>query len=256
MPVAACVIRSGPAYRQEMFVQGLRACGFDVVLKAQPQPCAADVIVVWNRNAQYDGYARRYEQAGAAVVVAENGWIGRASDGGKLYALCRDQHNGAGRWHVGSEDRWSRLGVELKPWRPDGRHILVLAQRGIGPDGVAMPHGWPEHVASRLRRVTDRPIKVRRHPGVEKTPLEPDLEDCFACVTWASGAAVKALAAGVPVFHEMKDWIAAPAARFGIDAIEQPFLGERLPMFQRLAWAQWSIDEIATGEPFRCLLRL
>src|SRR5687768_9343697 len=130
MPVAACVIRSGPVYRQECFIAGLKACGYEVVLKAQSHPKPEDLIVVWNRNAQYDWYAQRYERAGAAVIVAENGWIGRARDGGKLYALARDHHNGAGRWVEGQEDRWARCGVELQPWRSDGESILVLAQRG------------------------------------------------------------------------------------------------------------------------------
>lgn len=256
MPTAACVIRSGPSYRQEQFVRGLKACGFRVELKAAVRPDSGDIIVVWNRYGQFERYAKRYEDRGCPVIVAENGWIGQTPDGHKLYALCRDHHNGAGRWKEGTEDRWSPLGIELKPWRSDGTHILVLPQRGIGPPGVAMPGGWLDDVVRRLRKATRRPVRIRKHPGLEKTPLEPDLEDCWACVTWASGAAIKAMAAGIPVFHELERWIGAPAARFGMADLENPFLGDRLPMFRRLAWAQWSIEEIATGEPFRRLLSI
>lgn len=85
-------------------------------------------------------------------------------------------------------------------------------------------------------------------------PLGADLKDCWAVVTWSSGAAIKAIAAGVPAFHALPNWIGAPAAKpFGSD-LENPFLGDRLPMFQRLAWAQWGLDEIASGEPFKRLL--
>ena len=198
--------------------------------------------------------ARRYEQAGATVIVAENGFIGRAPCGGKMYALALGHHNGLGSWRVGEADRFKTLGVELKPWRATGENILILAQRGIGEPGVAMPRDWAATVHRRLSRVTSRPIRLRAHPGLLRTPLEPELENVHAVVTWASGAAIKAIAAGIPCFHELPGWIGAGAARLGIDKIEKPFLGDRTEMFHRLAWAQWSADEIASGEPFKWLL--
>jgi hypothetical protein len=251
------VIRDGPSYKRGVFAAALAKVGYKVVAQAAPSPAKDDLILIWNRHAGYwNKLAQRYEKAGAKIIVAENGWIGKGADGNKLYALCRDHHNGPGRWYVGEEDRWSRLGIELKPWRTSGKHVLVLCQRGIGEPGIAQPREWERNIVGRLKKYTDRPIRVRTHPGMHRPPLEPDLENCWACVTWASGAAIKALAAGVPVFHELNDWIGASAARHGIKGIETPFLGDRLPMFRRLAWAQWDLAEIATGEPFRWLLTL
>jgi hypothetical protein len=73
-------------------------------------------------------------------------------------------------------------------------------------------------------------------------------------VTWGSGAAIKAIAAGIPVFHELKCWIGAEAAQFGIEDLEHPFLGDRHLMFHRLSWAMWTSEELESGEPFRWLL--
>jgi hypothetical protein len=73
-------------------------------------------------------------------------------------------------------------------------------------------------------------------------------------VTWGSGAAIKAIAAGIPVFHELECWIGAEAATFGINDLEHPFLGDRHLMFHRISWAQWTAEELASGEPFRWLL--
>lgn len=253
--VAACLIRAIPHYRNDAFVTGLRRAGFHVTDRANMDPAPGDVLVIWNRYGLYDMHACRYEKAGATVLIAENGWIGADERGSHLFALCHGGHNGAGTWHVGDHDRWAQLGIELEPWRRRGRHILVLPQRGIGPPGVAMPMSWPATVTARLKLITDRPIVVRPHPGnrSEAVPLIVDLRKCWAAVTWASGAGIKAIVAGVPVFHEMPSWIGAGAARRGIDAIEDPFLGDRLPMLRRLAWAQWTATEIATGEPFVCL---
>lgn len=261
MPTALCVIRNEPSYRKPFFVEGLKRLGYSISDDIGHRPKLDDVLVVWNRHGSHNAHALRFEQAGAKVIVAENGWMGKDPAGHKLYALCLGHHNGLGTWPVGPEDRWARLGIELKPWRTSGTHILVFDQRGIGERGIASPPGWVDDVQRRLARATKRPVRLRVHPGRKlklndavMPPLEPDLIDCHAVVTWSSGAAIKAIAAGIPAFHELPGWIGAGAARLGIDDLESPFLGDRLPMFQRLAHAQWTADEIATGEPFKCLL--
>lgn len=200
-------------------------------------------------------HATRFERCGAHVVVTENGWVGKAPGGGKLYALCRNHHNGRGQWREGEPGRWKQFGVELKAWRPRGDHIVVLPQRGIGEPGVAMPRDWVTDVMRRLLAVTKRPIRIRKHPGEKKgDDLYEDLRGAHAVVTWGSGAAIKAIAAGIPAFYELNNWVGAPAARMGLGSIEEPFMGDREPMFDRLAWAQWSVPEIESGEPFKWLL--
>jgi len=253
--IASCLVRQFPQYRSEAFIAGLRHHGYKVVESEWPNPEPGDVLVIWNRYRHLDAMAKRYESAGATVLVAENGWIGTDRAGVQLYAIARSQHNGAGEWHVGAADRWSKLGIELAPWRGRGKHILVLPQRGIGPPGVGMPMSWAANVLSRLKEVTDRPIKVRVHPGRHRPPLEPDLESCHAAVVWASGAGIKAIVAGIPVFYEMDRWIGAPAAVHGIGDLEHPFLGDRFPMLNRMAWAQYTVTEIQSGAPFEWLLK-
>lgn len=254
MPRAVCLIRDQSPYSQPHFVAGLKARGFKVSTGYDYKPTQQDVLLIWNRNGVRHHIALAFEQAGAAVIVAENGWIGRAANGGKFYALCRSHHNGPGSWPDTGVDRWPLMNVELRPWRTAGRHVVVLCSRGIGEPGIAQPRDWPLRIVEELKRVTDRKIKVRRHPGDSHAPVENELAGAHAVVTWASGAAVKAIAAGVPAFYGLKNWIVAGAAKHGVDEIEDPFLGDRLPTFRRLAQAQWTADEIATGEPFQWLL--
>lgn len=246
---ALCLTRDHAHYRRDCMLAGLIEAGFEIANSIErPEP--GDVLVIWNRYQQFAATARQFESAGAKVVVVENGWIGEDQ-----FALCVGQHNGAGLWNCGQDDRWSMLDIAVQPWRRDGNHILVLPQRGFGPPGVAMPLDWPKKIGARLAAVTGRPVIIRQHPGKRPhPPLEPDFECCWAAVTWGSGAAIKAIVAGIPVFHDMPAWIGASAARRGIDNIEDPYLGDRYPMLRRLAWAQWSADEIASGEAFKCLL--
>ena len=262
MPVGLVVIRNEASYRKEFFCDGLKAAGYTLTQNVAHAPKPDDVLIVWNRHGAHDLYARRFETAGAKVIVAENGWIGKDPSGHKLYAMCLGHHCGRGTWRVGEGDRWSRIGVELKPWRKDGKHILVLAARGIGERGLAQPRNWIDDVTKRLARVTKRPVRVRLHPGLKlklndavMPPLAPDLANCWAAVTWASGAGIKSIVEGVPVFHDLPGWIGAAAARHGVDDIENPFLGDRIPMLQRMAWCMWSAEEIATGEPIKRLLK-
>lgn len=252
---ASDTFSTSPYYRRDCFREGLARIGYRVgeMPKEKPEPC--DVLLIWNRSKLNHVLASRYEAAGARVLVAENGYVGLEPDGHPLYAIALGHHSGAGTWCEGTTDRWTRLGIELNPWRSDGREIIVLPQRGIGEPSLSMPEGWTDSVVARLKQKTDRPIRVRPHPGKEKTDPGPDLKDAWAAVTWASGAGIKAIIAGVPVFHEMPTWIGGPAAKFGIDEIESPFLGDRLPMLKRLAWSQWTLDEVRRGEPFAWLLQ-
>jgi len=212
------------------------------------------VLVIWNRYGNYDRIATQAEAAGAAVIVAENGYLGREWNGGRWYAMSLHRHNGAGEWWPSGPSRWMRIGVPLEPWRRAGSHVLVLPQRGIGTPPVAMPQDWMRT----LKVITDREVRVRAHPGERGggVPLAQDLDGAWACITWASGAALKALIAGVPVFHACAQWIGAPASLSWPADVEQPLLGERQPMFERLAWAMWELHEIESGAAFRHLLRL
>ncbi len=255
MPEIATVLMDDqPGWRWDAFAAGLKVCGYKALKYQQPSPTG--VLVTWNRWHRNDRVAAEYEKFGFPVIVAENGYIGKDSQGRQLYALARTHHLGAGRWFVGEEDRWSGLDIEVKPWRSDGAHIVLLPQRGYGPPGIAMPKNWVADVSIRLSRITKRRVVVRDHPGAGRPSMNRDLQGCWAAVTWGSGAGVKAIVAGTPVFHELPNWIGAPAARYGIDQIEDPALCDRAPMLHRLSHAQWGTDEIATGESFRRLLSI
>lgn len=169
------------------------------------------------------------------MIVAENASWGNEFAGQHWYHLSLNYHNTAGLYPVGDADRWNNLGIPLQPFRQRGETV-ILPQRGIGPPGVAMPQGW----------VNRQNGRIRMHPGKrpDVVPLEQDLAQAGRVVTWGSGAAIKALIMGIPVFSEMPNWIAAQ------DNTEQG----RLDMFRRLAWSQFTYDEISSGFAFARLL--
>jgi hypothetical protein len=250
---AICIVKDREPYPQKHLVEGLQAAGFSVTSHIPLKPQPDDMLVMWNRHGGRNETARMFEKAGCPVIVTENGWVGR-EPGRKFYALCLNHHNGAGTWKVGGPERWDSFNITLAPWREKGKHILMLPSRGIGEPGIAQPKWWTDVTYEQLTKLTKRPIRVRPHPGDSNASIERDLENCHAVVTWASGAAIKAIAAGIPAFYSLPNWIGAGAALDDLKQIEEPFLGDRLPMFRRLAWAQWTAAEISTGEPIKWLM--
>lgn len=263
-PVAYLVIRGDPHYRADAFRTGLRRVGYEVRQHPDSIIRPEDVFVSWNRYGRNHYFAERFEQAGARVIIAENGALGRDAPGGPWYSITLDNPLAAGRWPVPLNDRGERwrsisavIGARICEWRKPGNQFIILAQRGIGPPGVAEPDGWHRRVAEKLRANRLR-CRIRAHPG-EKIPassLEDDLRDAQAVITWASGAAFKALLAGVPVAYGCEKWVGRDAATplREISPELKIRFPERLPTFQRLAWSMWQTLEIADGAPFRHLL--
>jgi hypothetical protein len=218
---------------------------------AHPRP--DDLLVLWNRSPVHEPFARRYERAGARVVIAENGYLPRTPDGSaKYYALALDHHLGAGRWFVGDQPRFP---IEDQPWRERrGEHVLVLCQRGIGEPGITMPPQWKRDIAKRLGRITRRPLIIRPHPSGRDVPLAPDLDRAHCVVTWASGAGIKAIQAGVPVFHDLPEWVGAPAAARLAHDLEHCQTPDRGTLWRIISWGQWLIAEVESGLAFDRLL--
>lgn len=237
-PTAWLNLRHSVAERSAAVIAGLERLGYEVRTAVTMTPAAGDVLVTWNRIGIGQQAAHAFESRSLPVIVMENAAWGNGFNGGQWLTLALERHNTTGKFPVGGNERWAAVGVALAPWRNEGETV-ILPQRGIGPPGVAMPYDWANRARARYGG------RIRAHPGrAETTPLATDLAKCGRVVTWGSGAAIKALMMGIPVISDMPNWI---GEQDNTDA-------GRLEMFRRLAWAQWTLDEISTGEPFARLL--
>lgn len=221
--------------RAKAFTAGLDRLGYQVEKGVTLKPGDADILVTWNRIGIGRSAADAFERYGRPVLVAENATWGNDFLGRRWLTICRNVHNIAHRYlYQGSNDRWDRLGVELRPWRTEGETV-ILPQRGIGSN--PMPADW-------LARQVGR---VRPHPGQSPNPIPllVDLKNTAKVITWGSGAAVKAAMEGIKVESHLLKWIGEQGnTDWG-----------RTQMLRRLAWAQWTIQEIEDGSAFDRLLR-
>lgn len=254
MKIAVIRIRPEPHYRREAFESGLRRHGYTFKGHATPSG-PNDLLVLWNRKKGIDERdAIVWEQQGGTVLVAENGYLQKTDK--TIYAISVGQHNGGGWFPVGSEDRFSALGFEVKPWRKRGGHILLCAQRGIGSSLMASPPYWADKQQVHIKRMTQRAVRLRAHPGnfEPKVPLEQDLASAHACVIWHSAAGVRALLDGVPVFYAAPFWVCEAAALKYVKggSLETPLCddAQRQAALHRMSHGQWTVNEIASGEPF------
>lgn len=259
-------LRHQPPYRSDAFANGFETLGFKVKLMfpgtgvVQPQ----DVVVTWNLNPRYRGAAHEAKKSGAALIVAENGYIPAKHASEHWYALARDGHNGSGYWFVGGPERWDALGQTIQPWQDHPRgHVLICDQRGIGSEIMKCPRPFFEPLLPKLKNVFARhnkkaipEFRLRAHPGrhVSKRTLAEDMEGARAVVTWASNVANEALLAGYPVFR-VAPFHVNSATHTDLTLLPDPPETDRETGFQRLAWAQWSLTEIGDGTAFEYLLQ-
>ena len=263
---AYCLIRNQPWYRCEAFVAGLESAGHRTQLKRPSHPSKNTLLVIWNRYGEWHEIASTVEAAGGKVIVAENGYLGIGGTSPKFdvhphgpkdwhyYALAMSHHNGGGAWPDGDGSRWDALKIELKPWRESNKgYLLICPNRSFGVPGRMMHPDWAQRKADALRkRFPGVEVRVRAHPGNNSParPLSEDLLGARAVYVWSSTAGLHSLIDGIPTFSDAPFWVAKEAA--WKDFEDSP--PDRLPVFQRLAWAQWTLREIYAGIPFRHLL--
>ncbi|MFQ6016777.1 MAG: hypothetical protein ACE5KF_01150 [Kiloniellaceae bacterium] len=180
---------------------------------------------------------------------------------GRYFRVTRKalQHDGSG--DAGPE-RFEAFGRKIKPWKRDGRHVLIATQSelfyrfrlGISRDE------WTRNVVEELRAATDRgiricdkPVAARSNNAAHGASFEADLEEAWGLVTHSSSTAVKALLEGVPVFCTG----ACMASRMGLSdlsRIENPrYPGGREQWLCNLAANQWTKAEMRDGTCWRQL---
>jgi hypothetical protein len=176
-------------------------------------------------------------------------------------------------------DRWKKisknLNITLKDYKTSGNHILLFLQRNGGWSmGTTDIQDWANTVISTLRQYTDRPIRIRKHPGdktsqeiikpghpqckikfsknvtlSENVNLLDDLTDCWAAINYNSSPVVGAAIEGYPIFvMDPAKSQCAEIANTDLSIIENPIYKERQHWAERLSMFHWNFNELKSGE--------
>jgi hypothetical protein len=163
-----------------------------------------------------------------------------------------------------------------KEWRTNGDHILLLAQR---PKGWNMfgndQDSWLETTINQIKQYTNRPIRVRMHPGdgardkqIDKLlkrggvqissagNIREDLVNCWSAVGYNSTPNVVSAIEGVPVYvaDPVHSWT-ADIAYTDLSQIENPPCPDRTEWLNKIANIHWSNSEVKTGKLWQSIKR-
>lgn len=160
--------------------------------------------------------------------------------------------------------RWNRLGIELAPWRGAGEKIIFAGSSEKYHEfyGIVDPTQYAQKMVKRIAGQTNLPIIYRPKPSwdeavpIEGTkfsrggPIASLLQGAHTLVTHGSNAVFEAVIAGVPCVV-LGDAVAKHISSTDIMEVASPRLAneaERLQMMHALAFCQWTIGEMRSGE--------
>lgn len=243
------------------FLAGLRA-------HAQPtvEACDADwredLAVFWGHNRPE--LIQQVKAAGGHYLVMERGYVGNRYE---HTSLGFDGLNGRATFpgrDGAPPDRWQALRRLVTLRVGERRSATVLIAGQVAGDaslrGLSL-RDWYEQQVAEARALGLRPL-FRPHPesrhwdgpdgcDVSFRPLEADLADALAVVTFNSNLGVDAALAGCAVIATDEGSMARAIAGAQLDAATARVEATARPAFQQwcygLAYCQWTYEEIAGG---------
>ena len=270
-------LNSKPVF--DAFHAGANALQHDVVVNGND---GIDVIwsVLWNgRMAGNQAIWERNKAEGKPTIVLEVGGIRRGSTWKVgLNGINRNAYFGDGN---NDDSRKRLLGLEVKPWRTEGKYILICGQHDKSLQWQDMPRmsNWFLDTYDEIRKHTDRPIIFRPHPRCRLEHIERGLrhvtrqepthvantyddfdmgfDNVHATISWSSNPGIHSVINGVPSFVSNNSL----AYDVGNDIdflhdIEQPLMPDRTQWLNDYAHTEWTTEEIIQGIPIKHLTSL
>lgn len=142
-------------------------------------------------------------------------------------------------------------GRSLEPWKkPNEDDFVIIIPPPPKLIKVFDLEGWTEETVRTVKKYTDRPILVK--PKDSQTPLSLYLTRAHCVVSFSSVAEVEAVVSGVPVF--VSDYSpASPVGCKDFRQIESPIYPERQGWIDSLAYSQFHVSQMESGEAWRIL---
>lgn len=225
---------------------------------------SGDVAIAYGWK--HEDVFRVYKAAGAQFAYFDMGYFNRRPSrdkGGSREGHHRLAVNG---WDTAAtmvrgcpSDRWDALEIEVRPDRPnDGAGAVLVAgmsAKAAGTHGFK-PEQWETETLARVRaagggfEIIDRPKPANLDTA---EPIEAVLNRCALVITHHSNVAVDGLVLGVPCYARkgvgmlvsLSDYISPTG---GLMWKPSPPIAERRALLADVAYAQWTPDEMRSGE--------
>lgn len=174
-----------------------------------------------------------------------------------------------------SYDRWSELqkkfNIEIKKWHRPGNLILICLQKPMD-SALNRLHGknisyqdFCIDLIKQIKKISDRQILIRPHP---KDPtelvsnlkslffdlefsnsalIEEDLNRSWCMITYNSTSSVESIINGIPTITLDPSTVSREVSFHSLNDIETDVNFDREDWFKKIAFMQWSEEEIKSG---------
>ncbi len=150
-------------------------------------------------------------------------------------------HNGKGNF---PSDRLKKLNLKIQDQKKSGDYI-ILSEPSEAMKKMYNVNSWTEDTKNLVKKYSDRKLVV--HNKFSEEPLSLLLKNAWAFVSLQSTAGFMAMSHGVPSF-----FTESTLRNIGkIENIENPIIDYNI--FNNLAYGQWTIKEIETGEAWEII---
>ena len=239
----------------DALVQGLLAAGVSASVSLVSQKIKTKHVACWGWR-----LGKRLREAGHEVLVMERGYLG---DRFSYTSLGWNGLNGYAEFPKHPYDggtRFESIGGRIAPWRTIGDYVLILGQvpRDASLRGVDL-NPFYEIWARQAQEYYGKPVLFRPHPHVVKRggrgpnlplcdapTLKEALDSAFLCLNYNSNSSVDAVLAGAPTVTFDRGSMAWEVCGRSTGEIIRP---DREVWAHKLAFTQWTIDEIKSGIP-------
>jgi len=237
-----------------------------------------DVAVIWSvlwkgRMAANKKIWDDFRSQGKPVVVLEVGGLKREHTWKMAINGINRDADFANQTY--DDKRWPLFDIEMKPWRSEGKYILLCSQNIDSLQWQNMPTAaqWTEQKIKEIRKHTQRQIIVRPHPRsyfefdedkypnvkfrtavpnkdtYDDTDFREVLKDAWAVVNHSSNIGLESVLNGVPVFVSQSS-LSCEVGNEELRDIEKPAMPARQNWANRLAYTEWTTQEIRNGMPW------
>ena len=173
------------------------------------------------------------------------------------------------------------LGINAQPWSNTDENILICLQRDNGWNAKGFDQEvWLKKTIKKIRALTDRPIKIRAHPGdlnrtktknkhdwtfvnqfkgcelidSVSTTLHQSMKTARCAVYYNSSSSVLSVLKGIPTFVSEESAVTWDVANHNIKNILDPFMPDRTQWFNNLSQAHWTIEQSRAGDVYKHFL--
>lgn len=268
-------LNSQPVF--EALIQHLQSKNEKIMINKYDNTC--DVAVIWSvlwqgRMEKNKKVWEDFRSQGKPVVVLEVGGLRRNHTWKMgINGINRDADFAN---QIYDDKRWPLFNLELKPWQQTGNVIVICGQHHNSEQWKGLPklQNWVEQQIKIIRKYCDKPIVIRPHPRnsfnfdekkyphvrvnqpkrdhstYDDTDFKKILRSTWAVINHSSNPAIEAVINGIPVFVSESS-LCHDVGNTNVADILYPAMPSRLNWANRIAYTEWTTEEIGQGLPWK-----